>query len=73
MLAEITNEISDHRKVVIKIEEKERNRLVAELSTIESSQNQILTLEDIQKEKLDALKEIDTEKKRLNFESKRLE
>lgn len=73
MLAEITNEISDHRKVVIKIEEKERNRLVAELSTIESGQNQILTLEDIQKEKLDALKEIDTEKKRLNFESKRLE
>jgi len=73
LLAEITNEISDHRKVVIKIEEKERNRLVAELSTIESGQNQILTLEDIQKEKLDALKEIDTEKKRLNFESKRLE
>ena len=36
LLAEITNEIQDHRKVVTKIEKKEQNRLVVELSTIES-------------------------------------
>ena len=64
LLAEITNEIQDHRKVVTKIEKKEQNRLVVELSTIESE-----NFEDIKNEELEALEEIENEKARLNFAS----
>ena len=64
LLAEITNEIQDHRKVVTKIEKKEQNRLVVELSTIESE-----NFEDSKNEELEALEEIENEKARLNFAS----
>ena len=64
LLAEITNEIQDHRKVVTKIEKKEQNRLVVELSTIESE-----NFEDSKNEELKALEEIENEKARLNFAS----